>query len=103
MLKKLGIPTLALAVAMAVAAPSVTLARDRDDYRGRGFERHEMYRGREQRVWRDNDRGRFSFGINIYRAPIAPQPVANGYYDEYGVWHAYGFYDQYGNWHPYGY
>jgi hypothetical protein len=89
MLKKLGIPTLALTIAMAVAAPAVTLARGRDDQRGGGAARHEVYRGREgrdDRGWRDRDGGRFNFGVGVYTAP-APAPA--GYYDQYGIWHPY--------------
>lgn len=95
MLKKLGIPTLALAMGLAVAAPAVTLARGRDDNRGRGVEHHEVYRGRDDRGWRGGDRGRFNFGFGVYAAP-APA----GYYDQYGIWHPY-VYGPYGR--PYGY
>ena len=115
MLKKLGIPTLALATVMAVAAPTVTLARDRDnDHRDGNSDRHEAFRGRDDRGGHFQDRddrnwgfrggNRFNFGVGFYSAPapIAPAPVANGYHDQYGVWHPYGYYDQY-NGRPYGY
>jgi hypothetical protein len=38
--------------------------------------------------------------VGVYVAPtiVAPAPAANGYYDQYGVWHAYAYYPQ-----PYGY
>jgi hypothetical protein len=117
MLKKLGIPTLALATAMAVAAPTVTLARDRDDdRRGGNSDRHEAFRGRDDRGGRSQDRddrdwgfrggNRFNFGVGFYSAPApvysAPAPAASGYYDRYGVWHPDGYYDQY-NRQSYGY
>ena len=94
MLKKLGIPTLALAMALAVAAPAVSLARGRDEHRGGGFDRHEVYRGRDARVWRGRGGPSFNFGVGVYAAP-APA----GYYDQYGVWHPYG-YGAYGVWRP---
>ena len=108
MFKKLGIPTLALATAMAVAAPTVTLARDRDDHRGGDSDRHEAFRGRDDRGGRFRDRddhdrdfrggNRFNFGVGVYSAPA---PAASGYYDQFGVWHPYGYYDQFGVWHAY--
>lgn len=104
MLKRLGIPTLALATAMAVAAPTVTLARDRDDHRGGDFGRQESFRGRDDHDARFRGGDRFNFGVGIYApAPVipAPGPAAAGYYDQYGVWHPYGYYDQFGIWHAY--
>jgi hypothetical protein len=106
MLKRFGLTTLALATALAVAAPTVTLAAERND-RGRGFDHHEAYRAPE-RVYlgAGRDRGRFGIGVGVYAAPVpVPAPV-NGYYDQFGVWHAYavnGYYDQFGVWHAYGY
>jgi len=101
MLKRFGLSTLALATALAVAAPAVSLARDRDDFRGRDFDRHERVEhrtyDRRDRDY-DRDRGRFGFSLG-YRS--APAPAANGYYDQYGNWHPYGYYDQWGNYHPY--
>lgn len=97
MLKKFGLSTLALAAALAVAVPTVSLAADRGgDHRGgRDFDRHEDVR-RDDHV-----RGR-GFGVGVYVAPTivapAPAPAANGYYDQYGVWHPYAYYPQ-----PYGY
>jgi hypothetical protein len=93
MLKKLGISTMALAAALVVATPGVSLARDRDDHRG--GERHEIYRGRDGWRGRDWDRDRhgWSFGFG-YAAPV-PVPVpapAAGYYDQFGVWHPYAYY-----------
>ena len=83
MLKRLGISTMALAAALAVATPAVTLARDRDDHRG--GEHHEFYRGRD---W-DHDRHGWGLGFG-YTAPVpAPAP---GYYDQFGVWHPYTYY-----------
>jgi len=87
MFKKLGISTLALAAALAVAAPTASFARDRDDHRN-----DHRDRGREVIVHRDHDRFRFGVGIAT--------PAA-GYYDQFGVWHAYGFCDQFGVWHAY--
>jgi hypothetical protein len=119
MLKKLGIPTLALATVMAVAAPGMSLAAGRDDHgnnnRGNGTEHHEVARGQDDHDARfrggdrDRDNGRFSFGLGFYSAParvvVAPPapvpPAAAGYYDQYGVWHPYGYYDQFGMWHTY--
>lgn len=91
MIKRFGIKTLALAAVLAAAVPGVTFARDRDDFR-RGPERHEVFRGHD-RDW-DHDRGHWNFGFGIYAAPTpVPVPVpaapASGYYDPYGVWHAY--------------
>ena len=99
MLRKLGIPTLAVAAALAMTAPAATFARDRDDHRGRSVERHEEFRGHEFRAY-DHDRGHFNFGVGIYAAPA---PAASGFYDRFGVWHPNGFYDRFGVWHPYGY
>ena len=98
MFKKLGIPTLALATAMAVAAPTVTLARDRDDHRGGDVGRQEALRGRDDRGGGFRGGNRFNFGVGFYSAPA---PAASGYYDQYGVWHPYGYYDQFGVWHAY--
>lgn len=66
MFKKIRVPALALAAAMAVAVPTLTLAADRDDHHRRDFHRREVYRdhGRE---FRDRDR--------------------YGFYDRFGVWH----------------
>ena len=100
MLKKLGFKTMALAAGLAVAAPTISLARDRDDFRGRNVERNERFerRDRDDRGFRDRDDRRFNF-----RYYAAPAPAANGYYDRFGVWHPYGFYDRFGVWRAYGY
>jgi hypothetical protein len=92
MLKKLGFKTMALAAGLAVAAPTISLARDRDDFRGRNVDRHERFERRD----RDDRR----FNLRFYSAPTRR---SDGYYDRYGVWHPYGFYDRYGVWHAYGY
>lgn len=91
MLKRFGIPALALASALAIAAPSVTFARGRDDYRGSGrdFDRHVVVRDRDHR-------GGFNFGLGFYADPTpvpvpVPVPAPSGYYDEYGIWHPYGY------------
>ncbi|HLG98342.1 MAG TPA: hypothetical protein VKX49_18645 [Bryobacteraceae bacterium] len=115
MLKRFGIPALALASALAVAAPNVTLAAERggeregheaarQDFRGRGGDGSDRDRhfDRDNRGFDRDDYGRFNFGVGVYAAP-APAPAASGYYDQYGVWHASGYYDQFGVWHPYGY
>jgi len=110
MLQKLGMKTLALAAALAAAVPGVTLARDHDNFRGRGPEHHEVYRGdwgHRDRDW-DHDRGRWGFGFGVYTAPTpvpvpVPSPAANGYYDQYGVWHPYNPYYSYPAPSPYGY
>ena len=107
MLKRLGISTMALAAILAAAVPGVSLARDRDDHRG--GEHHEFNRGHEggrDRDWdhdrdgdrdRDWDRGRgWSFGFGYNAVPVPAPAPASGYYDQYGVWHAYNYY-------PYGY
>jgi hypothetical protein len=108
MLKRFGITTFALATALAVAAPTVTLARDRDDHRGGDVGRQEAFRGRDDRGGHFQDRddrdwgfrggNRFNFGVGVYSAPA---PAAGGYYDQFGVWHPYGYYDQFGVWHAY--
>src|SRR5579884_986187 len=98
MLKRFGLSTLALATALAVAAPVMSMARDRDDIHGRDADRHELYvpRGRD---W-DHDRRGVNFGVGVNVVPT-PAPAVNGYYDQYGVWHPYGYYDQWGNYHAY--
>jgi hypothetical protein len=105
MLKRFRIPTLALAASMAVAVPTFTFARDRGESRGheQAFRGREFHEGHEDR-WRGEGfrRGYSNLGFGVYAAP-APAPGANGYYDQYGVWHPYGYYDQFGVWHPYGY
>jgi hypothetical protein len=95
MLKRFGLPVLALASALAVAAPTMTFAADRNDHRGgpdqRGPEiaRHETFRGRDDRrvVVRD-DHARLNFGVGFYAPPVSV-PVARGFYDQCGVWHTY--------------
>ena len=107
MLKKLGIPTLALVTAMAVAAPAVTFARDNGDHRGGDVARHEtaqrgtiaaaisgiatitLFAGRP-----------VQFGVGFV-APAPVAPAATGYYDQYGIWYRYGYYDQFGIWRAY--
>ena len=73
------------------------MARDRDDAHGRDFDRHVRveHRDNDRRVW-DRGRAGLSFGFSN-----VPAPAANGYYDQFGVWHPYGYYDQWGNYHPY--
>jgi hypothetical protein len=100
MLKRLGIPVLALA-ALTTIVPAVGMARDRDDHRG--GERQEAYRGHDDdrvrdRDWdRDHDRRGWNAGFGFNTAPVpAPAPVANGYYDQYGNWHPYVNYGRYG-------
>ena len=115
MFKKLGIKTLALAAVLA-AAPAVTFARDWDDYRGQGYDQHEMYRGSsgyQNRGWHNQDRDRRNSGFGWYSAPA---PVARGYngqggygqsyygqgYEtQYGVRNSYGNYDASGARHPF--
>lgn len=90
MLRKVGIPLLALAGVLSAAIPTVSIARDRDDH-------HETFRGRDDwHVRGDRDR----VGIGVYTTPVpvpvpAPAPAPAGYYDQYGVWHPYA-YPQYG-------
>jgi len=92
MLKRFRVPTLALATALAVAAPTLTLARDRDDHRGAEHFEHRD----DHRFVRDRGHDvRFGFGVGVNVAPAA------GYYDQFGVWHPYGFYDTFGVWHAY--
>ena len=79
MLKRFGIPALALASVLAIAAPTVTLAADRG---GQRFDR--------------DDRGGFNFGLGFYADPTpvpvpVPVPALSGYYDQYGIWHPYGY------------
>jgi hypothetical protein len=92
MLKRFGIPALALASVLAVAAPS--FARGREDFRGgdrggRDFDRHVVVRDRGYRPG-------FNFGVGVYADPVpvpvpVPAPVPSGYYDQYGIWHPYGY------------
>lgn|SRR5215469_2222940 len=96
MLRKLGIPVLALAAALTAVVPTVSMARDRDDH-------HENFRGRDdrhERGDRDRDRDdRWRSGVGVYSAPApvaVPAPAPAGYYDQYGVWHPYAY-------TPYGY
>jgi hypothetical protein len=98
MFKKLGVSTLALAAALAVAAPTLTMASERD-YRGgrtQVVEHRDAYRDRGRDDHRDvRDRDDFRFRAGFYAAPA---PIAAGYYDRFGVWHAYGNYEQFGYW-----
>ncbi|MBV9504339.1 MAG: hypothetical protein JO323_04960 [Acidobacteriia bacterium] len=96
MLRRLGISTLALGAILAAAAPNLMQARDRYDHRG--FDHHEVIRGRDVH---DRDRGGWNFGVGVYAAPAhvavpapvaAPVPVTSGYYDRFGVWHPYTAY-----------
>ncbi len=84
---------MALAAGLAVAAPTISLARDRDDFRGRDFDRHER-----------NGRN-FSFGLGINTAPsyryYTPNVYSNGYYNGYGNNQVNGYYDNQGCFHPY--
>lgn len=99
MLKRLGFSTLALATALAVAAPAVSLARDRDDFR-RDNNRHERYEHRDNRYDKDRNRTGFSVSFGYNTAPA--RRVVNGYNDRYGKWHAVrGYYDQRGNFCPF--
>ena len=112
MLKRFGIPALALASALAIAAPTMSFARDRggnerggNERGGRQVERSD-FRGRaddhfdrDRHFDRDDD-DRFNYGWNFYANPVpvpVPTPVPNGYYNQNG------YYDQYGIWHQYGY
>jgi hypothetical protein len=106
MLKRFGIPALALASALAIAAPTMSFARDRGgnerggqqvartDFRGRGDDHFD----RDRHFDRDEDGG-FNYGLNFY----APPPAPSGYYDQYGIWHPYAVGGQYGVSNPYGY
>jgi hypothetical protein len=106
---------MALAAGLAVAAPTISLARDRDDFRGREgarnqrFDSHERY---EHRDW--NDRGsqfrsngrNFSFGFGVNTAPsyrynYTPNVYSNGYYNGYRNNQVNGYYDNQGCFHPY--
>ncbi len=71
MLKRFKIPALALAAAMAFAAPNLTLAADRDDHRGRDVDRHEVDRHHQDRRdsrdrYRDHDRDHDRDGRRSY-------------------------------------
>ena len=100
MLRRLGIPALALAAALSAAVPGVTMARDRDDHR-EAFQGNAEVRDRDfdhdrdrdhDRDW-DRDRGRWNLGFGVYGAPVpAPAPSPAGYYDQYGTWHPYASY-----------
>ena len=93
MLKRMGISAVALAAALAVAMPAVSLARDRDDHRG--GEHREVYRGHDGWRDRDGDRDRHGWGFGLGFAVPVPVPArapAAGYYDQFGVWHPYTYY-----------
>ena len=98
MFKKFKLSALALGTALVIMSPGAALSKDRDDREHREHERrewreHERHERRE-RVWRERPYYNYS--------PYAYSPgYANGYYDQWGRWHAYGFYDRWGRWHPY--
>ena len=94
MLKLFGLKTMALAAGLAVAAPTISLARDRDDSRGRREPVRNERVDHDRFVRRDHDYFRFN-------VRVAPAPAVSGYYDQFGVWHPYGYYDQFGVWHAY--
>jgi len=91
MLKKLGLPAVALGTALSLLGPTALLARDHDRDRDA---RHEF---RERREFRRGPR--FSF----YYGPSYTYGYNNGYYDQFGNWHPYGYgwYDRWGRFHPY--
>jgi hypothetical protein len=110
MLRKLGLKTMALTAGLAVAAPTIALARDRDDFRGHQVVRNERFDSHaryERRDW--DDRGvrfqtngrRFSFGVGINTAPAYRNGYSNGYYNGYGNNQVNGYYDNQGCFHPY--
>jgi hypothetical protein len=114
MLKKLGLKTLALAAGLAVAAPTISLARDRDDYRGGDFNRNQRFDSHARYEHRDwDDRGvrfqtngrRSSFGVGINTAPAYRNGYSNGYYNGYsngyGNSQVNGYYDNQGCFHAY--
>lgn len=82
-----------------------------DDHRGRDRDDRRYDRDRDGdrdrgRNWdRDRDRGRVYRYRPYYSGGYANgyvyQQAPTGYYDQWGVWHAYGWYDAYGYWHPY--
>ena len=88
---------LMLAGALTLLAPVTAAARDRNDFRA-----GDRDRGRVEQRWvpnrddhRDHDRDRARFGVYFNYAPaprIVPVPVPvqpQGYYDQFGYWHAY--------------
>jgi hypothetical protein len=90
MLRKLGIPVLALAAVLMASIPAISMARDREDH-------HADVRARND--WHDRDG--LHLGIGVYTTPVpapvpAPAPTPAGYYDQFGIWHPYA-YPQYGN------
>lgn len=107
MLKRFGIPALALASALAIAAPTMSFARDRgdsrggrqvarQDFRGRGDDHFDRGNRHFDRDDRNFDRGGFNFGVGFYANPVpvpvpVPAPVPSGYYDQYGIWHPYRY------------
>ena len=104
MLKLFGLKTMALAAGLAVAAPTISLARDRDDFRGNREPVRNQRIDHDRFVHRDVDRDRFvrrDRDDYRYNVRVAPTPAATGYYDQFGVWHPYGYYDQFGVWHAY--
>ena len=117
MKKKLGFLGIALASVLAIAAPTVASARDRDDFR-RDRDHHEYREHRDRDRWEYRDRAYrpgVGFGIVIGNGASSQsayqqgyqngysQGYQNGYYDQSGNWHAEpqrdgGYYDQRGNW-----
>ncbi len=103
MLKRFGIPALALASVLAITAPTVTLAADRGGERGGREVARQDFRGRGDdhfdrggRRFDRDDRGGFNFGVGFYADPTpvpipVPVPAPSGYYDQYGIWHPYGY------------
>ena len=112
MLKRFGIPVLALASALAIAAPTMSFARDsrgggearggrevaRQDFRGgdndRHFDRDDRQFDRDDRGFYGDRDDRFNFGFYANPVPVpvpTPTPYANGYYDQYGIWHPYSY------------
>ncbi len=112
--KKSALITVALGTVMAVAAPTMAVARDRDDH-GRD-NRHFATQQRDVRGHDNHDRGRDRDrgGHDGFRARVYvnngygygsgyASGYANGYNSGYNSGYTNGYYDQYGNWHAYGY
>lgn len=76
---------------------------DWNDHRGHDRDDRAYYRGRDRDRYRDQGRvyGYRPYTYGGYASGYAYQTAPTGYYDQWGVWHAYGFYDAYGYWHPY--
>jgi hypothetical protein len=102
MIKRFGLPALALAIGLI--SPGTALAKHHGDDEWREHERHEWreHQPRFRDYYYSSRPGfYFSYGPSYAYGP----GYAGGYYDRWGRWHPYarGYFDRWGYWHPYGY